>query len=456
MLDQVRFSFHINLLSPTHAGDGGAEMLAGFHREGVTGDGAAIMVQTVQRDNESMPAIEASSLRGAIKAHLRDCAEADAAELLFGSDEITGTPGGEGMVRLHAGFLANRDELVAQTLYWPYWQAPDPALPRSATFVQIGNRHHADAGAVQKKFLYSLEMLPDTARFRFTGTFLGTGPSFDALAVPMFERLAQAKGFAIGGAQGYGTGRARLHGCVDVSRRSYDAIGKRFAIANRSIPVSASSSGAAATQYALTLRCEGPFLHQDPTKSAWALNDEKPDYAALLKDAASPVFSGKALLQHLRRRSVWIELCNAICRAGYDYSSDGLPGNDLDRQLREDESERDLEITQRLFGVAGWGKRVRIVAVEVDWPDRHMHRSQGISLDAMTQGPIDGAQLEIAVPAGIDVSVVLELVGDGLLNGDHKHFENVLADIKRPHRRPRVGHAAGTGFGAFVVAQDKR
>lgn len=442
MLEQVRFTFTIKLFSFTHVGDG-----RNFTSDKVkTEKGESIKIAAIQRGRNNLPVIEAASIRGSIRAHLNTFEESRLAQELFGPEDIDKKPESDGAMRLHAGYLENAEEQKKKTFLLPYWNELEN---RPCSFMLPGIRIDRDSGVVEEHLLYQVEMLPDGCCFRFTGTFLGNENQFVEQAGAMFGLLAAEEGFEVGATTGYGNGRARLLAeSVSYETRNYNAAEKKFLICNKVLtitPVKASGE-----PFTIQLTCLGPYFVLDPVRAKKdKTGNNSPDMLALMRDDCSPVFSGKMLLQDLRRRSAWLESRQWLENNAYDYDN-WKPCDDVDRHLKNDESPASLTRTERLFGVTGWGKRVRVNDVAVDW-QKAVHRAQGLKLDIFTQAPIDGALIEYQVPAGLAVKVSLRLEKTGLEAGDAEHFRDVLCDLASGTQRPRYCHTTGSGYGAFTA-----
>lgn len=430
MLEQVRFTFVIELLSFTHVGDG--RMFKADFIPKKDGDDHP-QVLSIQRGKDDAPVIEGASIRGALRAHLVDRGLTELATELFGEEDVERTTGSDGKLRLHAGELINANTLEGGNL--PYWNR------RPCAFILPGVRIHLDTGAAQDKYFYHMEMLPDGCRFQFSGTFLGDLASFEELCGPLFA--AMANGFSLGGKSGHGIGRAKLvEDSVHYEALSYNPRNKAFDKTSGTLSVM--PAGQDDAEWTITLCCDGPFFIMDPARAEKDKNG--PDMLALMRDEDTPVFTGTAFLQELRRRAAWLESIKSVKGGRYDK----IVLDDPDRHLKPEEEPEGLTRTQRLFGVPGWGKRVRIVGIDVHWKKR-CHKAQGIKLDVFTQAPIDGALIEYEVPADIGVTVRLKLDRTGLAPGDEKFFKQVLDDLRHGVRAPRYGHATGVGFGAFRV-----
>lgn len=432
MLEQVRFSFTIELLSETHIGDG--EMLPLADLRGLRPKGSEKeLVATIQRDVAQRPVIESSSLRGALKAHMTKMGYAAQAGQLFGLDEIGKAGFGDHRLRLHAGeFLEGPSEGK-----WPLFRPSGDGGFRG-TFLATGIALDRDRGTAKDKLLFRHEMLPPGSEFRVTGTFIGGQVTYRELMEPLFSSICEETGFSIGAGSGYGWGRARLKPdsvCADlfyydVGTRSVGSLPLPWEQPN---PLAASSD----TLFRLELHCEGPFFIRDPQECESETKDKCPDMTALMGADDIPTLTGKAIVQALRQRSEWLE------------ANTSPVNNDI--QFRPGDQSDKLSRSQRLFGVAGWAKRVQIEHVDVQWPKRYHHRAQGIKLDAYTQAPIDGALIEYEVPAKVSVRVKLRIHDHGLVEGDIQHFERVMDYLRQPESRLRLGHSTSTGFGAFEV-----
>ena len=171
MLQQVRFKFTIELISFTHVGDGRQ-----FSDSVCKKDETSAEVQSIQRGKNNLPVIEASSVRGAMKVHLKQYGQYALAESLFGKDEIESV-GGDGCLRLHTGVLANRAEMEKWLLMLPFW---NKLQGRPFSFVLPGIRIDrpitAATGAVATTRVQCAELRADAVTaidFHTIGLLLG-------------------------------------------------------------------------------------------------------------------------------------------------------------------------------------------------------------------------------------------------------------------------------------------
>ena len=474
MLDQVRFEFSITTCSFLHVGEGKSLPLNDLRE--TASEKQSELVSTVQRDISGLPCIEASSIRGAMRAHLRRSGWDDAdIERLFGPDEVEAGEAGEagtagsGKLWVRYGRLENAEQLSAIEFLLPDWLPPRSGHEArfAGTFILPGIRIGAETGTAANGAFYKIEFVPDGARFRFNGVWLGKLEEFEEHCGRLFAELACEGGFEIGGETGYGYGRAKLDpDSITFDVLCYEPRSKSFAPPkneNLAPPETRQKlcvprAERASPTHEFTLVCEGPFFIQDPIR---AKREGRADTAAMMRDAAQIVLSGKAILQDLRRRSAWIERLAAIeGSAGFNYNAEGLPKDDPGVELRPGACPSKLEITQRLFGVAGWKKLVSIRSVDISW-DGDIHRAQGLKLDVFSQAPIDGALLEIEAPAGITATVRIDYdqrpyekdVLKSRKRSDEEHLKKVIADLGANVRRARYGHSTRVGYGAFDYFQ---
>lgn len=439
MLEQVRFSFVVRLLSETHIGDGEMLTLEDLRGASAKSSDKKELVATIQRGENGAPIIEAASLRGALKAHLTAMGYGTEATDLFGLDEIDEGNYGPHILRLHAGEL----ETGPTEGHWPLFRPLTQAENFSGTFIATGIALDRHAKTVRDKLLYRHEMLPPGSRFKFTGTFLGGKDLFHERMTILFDSMCIDRGFSIGAGGGYGWGRVRLDPeSVRVTLLCYDA--SNYRVQTEVLPwVSAGNlSPSADPAFILELHCKGPFLIHDP-HSPVSGSEERDSHLSALKGADdTPVLTGKAVVQALRQRSEWLE---------WDPSGKNLE----DRHFRPGDRAEVLTRSQRLFGVAGWAKRVQVDHVDVEW-QRDLLTAQGIKLDAFTQAPVDGALFKYKVPANVSVLIRLRIRDHGLFDGDIAHFDRLMEDLRQPENRLRLGHSTSTGFGAFEVRQAAR
>jgi RAMP superfamily len=455
MIDQWHISFEVKLLSSAHVGSGALAPIADVRRDhahlkifrqqsSVEGAESRGLVALVQRDFEGKPVIEASSLRGAMRA-----LSGVHAEFLFGPETVGEENDWTGALWLNAGRF-QRLEDAGPPSQLPFWDAD------KSTYILTGNRIDRESGAEEDGLLYMTEYSPAGTVFRFGIVFEGTREQVEARCLPVFARMATKDGFLMGRERGYGTGRAQLsEGKLAISGKSYNASIREFETISDFTPdlekVDRSSDQ---MQLRLTLRCQGPFFIQDPYRKQ---HEKSADMLALGTNEF-PVLTGKAVLQELRRRTAWIECIEWLSDPNNKYDYEKAPNDDPDFLLKPDAPVSSLPTAaQRLFGVAGWGKIVRIHSVSDDAASQ-VYKAHALKLDAFTQAPIDGALIEYDVPADVSATIVIE-VDFARYRGGIEQFQNhdlgllrrAILSMREAGRSPGYGHAASNGFGNFSV-----
>ena len=252
----------------------------------------------------------------------------------------------------------------------PYWDKS------RLSFVLTGNRNDEDLGSVKEKFLYLTEMLPANISFDCECVLLGSREELEFSGlVEAFGVMASAEGFTLGATTGYGDGRFALDNeSVKIRETRYDF--DKFDVVEgefEKLDIEPLDAGAPVA-ISLILECPGPFLILDPQRRE---TDERkgnnlPDMMELRIDASTPVLTGKAVTQILRQISAWLAAQNSISGNGFDYSKSLL--DNKDQQLR-DSNPTSLTSTQRLFGIAGWGKTLSVHKITLQ-KQHHLHCSR--------------------------------------------------------------------------------
>jgi hypothetical protein len=431
LLERFEVRFELVVIAPLHCGDGERRSLKDM-RSRNSADSTKDPVNTVQRDYADDPVLEASSLKGAMRSHATAMGLAGI-EALFGKDDVNVPGDSSGSLRLHAArWQAEQPALIADSK-WPDWRNAGVG-DFANSFILPGIRIDRDTGAVEDGKFYRTEFLPAGARFCCGFDVAGRSDALET-AARLLGLLSSEGGFPLGAVTATGFGRVQADpASVTAERCWYDV--ETATVKRETVDIDIAAGQGAAADLRLELTCEGPFFIRDERRDVEGI-----DMSALSADGELPVLTGKALLQELRRQSAWLEALQGKM-------------DDPGRHLLPQEEPGVLTRTQRLFGVPGYAKRLRIDSVKVGWTDgARTHKAQGIKLDVFTQGPIDGALLTIAVPAGVKAGVTLSLVAMG--NPEHAddkaHLDALITRIAGPGRGIRLGHSTGTGFGAFAV-----
>lgn len=253
---------------------------------------------------------------------------------------------------------------------------------------------------------------------------------------------------------------------IEVCESGYD-IHKKEWIPPRIDQAWTPTANAKKPELTLRLTCPGAFLHADPDhlwheqNGKWSKSDGKKqaDLIPLQRADNDAVLSGKSVMQHLRSRSAWIECLRHLEKNGYDYDDPKMPVDNPDRLLSRNEGAETLTITQRLFGAGGWAKTLRVTRAKVIRQSDFMS-VQGIKLDRFTQGPIDGALLDLRVANNLDAEVWLNFrqdrYKDGLeryLDRDIRHLRALLDELGARDAVMRLGHGSARGMGWFDLEE---
>lgn len=456
-LRQCRFSFNLELVSVTHVGSGETGTLGKLCENSASRKKALKTVQQrnrepdprpeeaqvmlLQRGADGLPLLPGTALKGAMRALARRAGLGpEVEECLFGASQVT-----------------TQDKAREGHMWlWPALAEPcsapaDSDLPfydaRACSFVLTGIRLDEQRMAVQHNFLYQVEMLPPGLRFRCRGLWMGDVDSFEVEVLPLLNLMASEEGFPLAAGSGYGFGRARLAGeKVELRELRYLPLPPWHEEWQKEVRVTPRMPDAA-IDIRFDLTCAGPFIIVDPTRAGGA---QEPDLRTLQLRNGKPVLTGKALLQALRRKVAWREALRQVEGVGCDYKGLKLDKPD---ELVKDRAEADkLSATQRLFGVTGWRKRLEVAGLSLHWDARKVHRSQGIQLDVFTQGPMEGALVDVECPADVTARVHLRLWPEKLRDEDVALLRETLEGLAEEGPGAlQLGHGGGAGFGWFEV-----
>jgi CRISPR/Cas system CSM-associated protein Csm3 (group 7 of RAMP superfamily) len=444
MLEQYHIRFDIKLLADTHVGNGEMQDLRELRLHMVSNGGETMPVRCIQRGADELPVIEGSSLRGAFRRMA-----GDAEVKLFGPEQVSDMGDGTtGALWVYAATWKSVDETACNLL--PHWCAD------SKSFILAGSRMDRETGAHEHGLLYSVEYLPLGTTLGCQMVLEGSGEAklLKTFCLPLLRSLAAEEGFGLGAERGYGNGRARLlPDTLKIERHRYDAAKKDFVTELSNEKIKPANRSQTLLSRSLDMQCTGPFFISETTRKGQ--NGDDADFLPLARAADQPILTGKAVLQELRRRTAWCEVQNWLNDATNGYKYDDAPIDDPDRVLGVGQSAAGLSATQRVFGVTGWGKVLRIKSVSLT-PSGQSYHAQGIQLDVFTQSPMDGALLTYSVPADLKAQVEFEFDNSryrdelqALLSSDLGLLDQALATMTLKGAQPGYGHGTTSGFGAF-------
>jgi len=446
LLDFCIIEYRLEALSPLHAGTGEVGVLPNNGNSTEKDRTFAL----IQRNNAGKPAISANSLRGGARSAYEKINSVACESLLGHPDGQDENADSESRLWLHPLVAeAHDDATIAANSDLPHYNKD------TQSFVLTGNRLKRDYGAVQDKLLFNVEYVPEGTVFEGKAIFRGTFGEFEAAAGPFFQALAEKQGFAIGADKGHGFGVVRIvDETLTVTEHVYDCSQSGFKQQQHAFATAGANGNLAATVYAFNLLCEGPFFISDPERAKKDRNG--PDLVELRASEQNPFLSGKPVLQALRAISARIETNSWLEENAFAYESAELPLDNPDRHLgRKENPFSCLSATQRLFGVPGWGKLIRIDFPNVSHPGNKRYLAQGLELDTFLQSPIHGALFETDVPAQVKLSLRFWLEEAryrnevSKLKSDKEHFNKVLNAGFGAGKTFRLGHATGAGFGWF-------
>lgn len=429
--ERFDFSIRLELLSDLHVGAGENVPLSQLRpktklrRKEGDREASDPGVATIVRDKDKAPWIPPTTIKGMLAGLVED-AQQDG--MLFGRlpDPTANLGGVAGRLIQWGGALVAESRRNALTL--PFWS--DDTQSFIGTHVGIDRT----TGAADPGRLFFREYLPAGLQFSVDFCWQDTRATLDAMVLPLLERLARADGVPIGAASGAGFGRVRAIDGVVAGRH------RRMTVTASGIPGVEDRSferrlavAEAPPRLMLTLHCDGPFLIADPQRGG---EDERSTLHAYGR-ATEPELLGTSLLGVMRSRASWLQQTRM-----------GLPPDDPSALYKPGVT---LTPCQRLFGVSGWAKLLRIADITTSRCGSPRHRYPGIALDDFTQGALAGRLFTIEAPGDIGFTVALETgTPRRPLSAEDSALLEQLIDDARTYGWG-IGHSTGTGFGWFTV-----
>jgi CRISPR/Cas system CMR subunit Cmr4 (Cas7 group RAMP superfamily) len=453
LLEQIRFTARLRLLSDLHTGTGGSERLKNLRDLVPSPDDDADdgpLVALIFRDNKRAPAIPATALKGALRKAVRQTFDEHVIGYLFG--EIKDTEwqrddrgaeeavdaGGMGCVWLRMARLA---EAPAHPGTRPYWD--EDASSMITTHVAIDRK----TGTADDKKLFYVERVPAGACFELRGVFLGNLEEAEKALALAFAPLARAEGLGIGADERFGAGRLRLEGALQCTRWWFDPGTGEIRVEEVS-PISILSVDGVrgSTGCTLELYCRGPYLTVDPARQSRNSNL----IPTLKRDDDTPDLPATSLMGALRERAAWLAALDPLAAEEQDAPDDRF------RKTRTWSSPGELTRVERLFGVAGWRGLVRVVAIE-SLDGARLSTLTSVCLDRFSGAPLDSALFDCEAFIGARFQVTLSLderSSDDRVwpsEADRALFDALIDEVRDDGLL--LGHATGRGFGWFNVKE---
>lgn len=421
MFDQRHdFTLTLRLLSDLHLGDGNSRDLTERIQDEMVPRSA-----TIARDFENKPWLPGTSLKGALRA----ICEPDHAVAIFGAaHDAVDAVGGK--LILWGGVLDEASLPEKDAIKLPdYNKAP---------FTYVGAHIAIDpaTGSAEDGKLFFRDYVPAGARFVVRCCWQGSFEDLARIVLPVLNRAAAQTGFPLGKATRAGFGRVRIEPTdIEICSKSLaleDGNPKIAAETARLTIVPESGS----TLRDLTLRCEGPFLIVDPMRAGEGGADDHVDMRTFQRDHSMPELLGTSLIGAMRGRAGWLQ------QVKMNLEPD-------DRSAKYRGKGHKLTPVQRLFGINGWAKRVRLISIELIGCESASHIYPGILLDDFTQGAVHGALYMIEAPGDLTFRIRWDVDERGLCEESYKLIEHLMADFAA--NGIKVGHKTGSGFGWFDV-----
>lgn len=403
----------LTVLSPLHLGNGRRG-----EREGLTilteqGKEEPVLLSEIQRDGRGLPYLPGTSLKGALRARLKD----GEGETLFGRLDDRNREGGV-MGRLW--------------IYGAIHQSTGPGAGPEHSILAARTRIDRASGTADDHKLFHMDMVPPGAVFAFHARWLtdATGAALEAELGQVAAALApltDGTGIALGRGGRQGQGRVRLS---ELTATLVPWDGDPVAVTLPTLRWQPPGE-----VHRLRLTGDGPYMILDSARRAAkpeGVGEETNILHPLLDGAGHPALPGSTLLGALRARAAWLD-------GGVD---------DRDRVYSPQE---ELSATERLFGVTGWRGLLGVEAIRVVDPGM-VQRFTSVKLDRFSAAPIDGALFTVEAFVDPVFEVTLSLIprGNAQVTDDARAlFKRLLADLR--DMGLMLGHGGSRGFGWFGV-----
>jgi CRISPR/Cas system CSM-associated protein Csm3 (group 7 of RAMP superfamily) len=444
VLNQVRFTARVKLLSDLHIGTGESWKFSDLRPEVDVSEEKDAEVAVVFRCCNSKPALPATSIKGALRRRLDD----REAKRLFGEIKNTETKrvGGEeqdtdtgsmGTVWLRLAKLKENPDHPGDL---PFWRSDQCSY--IASHVAIDRR----TGAASRQKLFFVERIPAGAEFELRGVALGELEECKSDILKALTPLMTTEGLPLGADERFGAGRAKLIGEISCTRWWFDAAsGEVRSDENFELPPLKELSRCSSVK-TLRLFCEGPYITIDPSKSLQG--EHKNELVAARRSDTAPLLPETSLMGVLRSRAAWLARTDAVA-----------DGDEPFRKPNTWKHPGGLTRVERLFGVSGWRGLVRLIeaAPQEGAPHPLPKEFACVSIDRFTGGCLDSALYKIKAFTGAAFIVKLALktrkAGGQLWPGeaDRRLFDDLLDDLLTDGLL--LGFGVNRGFGWFSADQ---
>lgn len=406
--DRHVFTLTLELISDLHLGDGET-------RDGPTPEGRSqpVQIATLARDHRDLPWLPGTSIKGALRAISDD-------------EDVFGTFEKGGKLILWGGELDEQSLPKKEVCKLPHYDQTKGRY--SGAHVSIDPK----SGAADDGKLFFRDYVPRGATFIVRCCWQGSFDDLETQLLPILNRAAGRWGFALGKASRAGFGRVRIINAGIAVTSKYLTLEEDVPGVHTepviTLPLTPETGADTTT---LTLHCEGPFIIVDPTRAREG-NAESERMRSFQRDASAAELLGTSLIGALRRRAGWLQQLKM--QLGPD-----------DRGAKFGGDATKLTPVQNLFGINGWAKRIRIVALKHESTGSPVHLYPGVQLDDFTQGTMPGALFMFEAPGDVRFKVTLSVEPDSTL------WPHLLADIST--NGLKIGHKTGSGFGWFEVSE---
>lgn len=438
--------------SPLHVGTGESVTIPGIGPD----EGPLAEIAQVALDYDELPYLPGSALKGVMRRLVSDGA---AREALFGPENINDPEKAEAGSLIVwnawavAGSLPTGNAMTAAPYAGMTPQGETKTLAARGLYVESRTAIDPAKGVAEDGKLFHQIMLAPGAEFQFEMALEHRRGHLHAQALAnLLARMETAEGISLGSGTRTGQGHLCLKGDVTTTSVAVPAEESITAVLdNRAAP--------AVVPGARTFRLtgEGPFFISDAAKVRKKNKNADPQteetrtpqlQALLTADGGEPRLPGSALLGALRARAVW--LARLKC-----------PGHRDDRMtvLRPGQNPlKDLSLTERLFGVAGWRGLVRIVSISYEGGQMAAVQKEitSVKLDRFSGAPIDTGLFTVkaVLDPVFEVAITLDTTRSGApTKDDIALLMNLYKDLHGEGLM--LGHATNRGYGWFKVEKSQ-
>ncbi len=456
-LHPYRYRITATLEARSHLHVGTGELESGILPERMGEDGETIspVLARVVRDDNGAFFLPGSTLKNLLRR-----AEPDAAKAgdLFG--EIR--DGDKG--RMGAVFVWG-----ASCTYLPLVRhAPGPGIEKlNGAFVAARTAIDRKRGTAAEHRLFFQEMVPAGSTF-----------ALDLLVVGDKQEMAESRARRVltilrrlESGSFLGKGQADGHGRVGIQPGSITCIVKRIDpdtgdlrddTATDLIPADSpvpAGPAIAAGPFALTLRCDGPFMIVDSFHKRQDDDEQERNRAHLKAQRLTenlPLILGNSIMGVLRARAAWLDALDRDDLTPRDGCFDSKKG------CRTRADAEGLGPVERLFGVTGFRGLLSLETLTIKPDDKPTWNTlTSVKLDRFSGAPFDGGLFTSAVFVGVILTLTLALhdrsgvptedqVDIGVGNPtatDRRLLASLLRDVR--NNGLMLGHGTNKGFGWF-------